>query len=169
MMFTWLHNLVWFETDPDVRGSVQDAWDSQFMHPTDPNAQLRAGWKHRNAWFDFGFAAFKRLGPGSTGPALDEVKDGVCSLKQFPASKASVAKDVSADYPFFCEGRLGGEECELPIPVADRCPRTFLWWGDPFSRSDCQCGDDPRNLQPPGDYLLAYWMGRYFGFIPENL
>ena len=24
-------------------------------------------------------------------------------------------------------------------------------------------------LYPPTDYLLAYWSGRYFGFIPETL
>jgi len=27
----------------------------------------------------------------------------------------------------------------------------------------------PRFVHQPGDYLLAYWMGRYYGFIPEGI
>jgi hypothetical protein len=169
MVFTWIHNLVWFERDPAVREKVQAGWKDQFMHPTDPNAQKRAGWKHRNTWFDFGYAAHKLLGPKGDGPAYAEVEDGICSLKQFPASKAPTEKHESAKYPFYCEGRLGDPECEMSIPVYDRCPRTFLWWGDPFDIGNTECAANPRDLRQPADYLLAYWMGRYYGFIPADL
>ncbi len=169
MVFTWIHNLVWFAHDPAVREKVQAAWDTQFMHPTEANAQKRAGWKQKNAWFDFGFAAHKMLGPKGNGPAYAEVEDGICSMKQFPASKARTDKHLSANYPYYCDGRLNGQETETCIPVADRCSETFLWWGDPFDIGDVECTADPASLEPPGDYLLAYWMGRYYGFIPETL
>lgn len=169
MIYCWIHNLIWFEKDPAIRERVQIAWKEQFMYPTDPNAQKRAGHKHHNAWFNFGYAAHKMLGPKSDGHAYLEVEDGICALKQFPASKAPTEKHGSAKYPFYCEGRLGDPETEFAIPVYDRCPRTFLWWGDPFSIEDTECNEDPRDLRQPADYLLAYWMGRYYGFIPEDL
>ncbi|MBI5480952.1 MAG: hypothetical protein HY906_18985 [Deltaproteobacteria bacterium] len=30
------------------------------------------------------------------------------------------------------------------------------------------CTEDRRTIEPPTDYLLAYWMGRHYGFIGEN-
>ena len=56
---------------------------------------------------------------------------------------------------------------EHTIPIADRCPKTFVWWNAGFSRSNCTAVSF--DLEQPGDYLLAYWMGRYYGFIPEDL
>ena len=120
-----------------------------------------------NAWYNVMWASMKRLGPDSDGPAHQAVEDLVCSLRQFPASKARPTLDPGATYPHYCDGRLGGSQTEHPIPVAERCPSRFLWWGSPYGRSGCQAA--PEQLKQPADYLLAYWMGRYFGFIPEAL
>jgi hypothetical protein len=50
--------------------------------------------------------------------------------------------------------------------MAERCMGTFVWWGSPYDIDDCT--EDKRNIQPPADYLLPYWMGRYYGFISES-
>ena len=123
--------------------------------------------KQRNTWYDFVWAAQKRLGPGSDGPAYDAVEDGICSLKQFPASKMVPTRRPSDLYPHYCDGRLGGSMTEHPIPVADRCPRTFLWWSAPYSRENCV--ETPWMFRHPADYLLVYWTGRYYGFIGEEM
>lgn len=52
-----------------------------------------------------------------------------------------------------------------PIPISDRPPTDFLWQRSPFILD----GGGDGSLQYPGiDFLLPYWMGRYYGFIGED-
>jgi hypothetical protein len=160
-----LHNLIWFEHDPATRAAVQRHLEQDFFAPADKTWPLK---DQHNAFFDFVFAAQKALGPGSTGPALDAVADGVCMLRQFPASKHRRAvacppeKCVLAD----CTDRFDDPILDYARPVAERCTSTFVWWGSPYDTGDCT--EDRRSIEPPTDYLLAYWMGRYYGFIGES-
>ncbi len=166
MLLAGYHTAIWFERDPAVRALYQDALDRYVMR--DPVARIPAI-TYGNAWYNFIWAANKALGPTTDGPALDAVEDAICSLRQFPASQARPTRRPSEDpdHPHFCDGRLGGSMAEHPIPVAERCPGTFLWWSSPFDRRDCAA--DPTVIESPADYLLAYWMGRYYGFIPAEL
>jgi hypothetical protein len=164
MVLCALHNLAWFEQDPEIREIVQRVFDQNFMREA---GQTRPLIDQRNPWYNFTWAAFKRLGPNSDGPALDAVNDGICSLKQFPASKQRRTADSEAKYPHFCDTRLNGSAAEFVIPLPDRCTATFEWWGDPYRRRSCTGSD--LEISQPGDYLLPYWMGRYFGFISEDL
>jgi hypothetical protein len=164
MVFTSLHNLIWFETEARIREQVQKAFDEAFMREA---GQPRALIVQKNPWFNFGWAAFKRLGPGSDGPAIQAVDDGICSLKQFPASKVQTAKDPAGTYPHYCDQRNEGSATEFLVPVPERCVATFEWWSDPYDRETCAA--DPWTIRMPGDYLLPDWMGRYFGFIDQAL
>lgn len=163
MVMAFLHLLVWFEGDPAVREVAQGVLDSELMRFDSPRALIT----HDNAWFNFIWAAGKRLGPGSDGPAFQAVRDAICSLRQFPASKHQQARNSWDKYPHYCEGRLGKSQAEFPIPVAERCVRTFLWWASPYDRE--MCDERPWEVRQPADYLLAYWMGRYYGFIGEDM
>jgi hypothetical protein len=52
-----------------------------------------------------------------------------------------------------------------PIPVAQRPPADFLWQSSPFLLYGGQKGD----IESAGiDYLLPYWMARYYGVITES-
>jgi len=54
-----------------------------------------------------------------------------------------------------------------PRPVKWRCPRSFMWQKTPYN-IDCP-GGDGTEVYPGIDYLLAYWMGRYYNLIePGN-
>lgn len=163
MVMSYLHLLLWFEGDPVVREAAQEVLDRELMRYDSPRALIT----HKNAWFNVIWAAGKRLGPGSDGPALQAVEDAICSLKEFPASKYQQARNTWDKYPHYCEGRLGGSQTEFPIPVAERCVRTFLWWASPYDRETCD--EQPWEVRQPADYLLAYWMGRYYGFIGEDM
>ena len=121
----------------------------------------------RNSWYNFAWAAMKPLGPDSDGPAYQTVEDAICTMKQFPASQAVQDMDSTALYPHYCDGRLGSSMAESPIPMAQRCVSTFAFWGNPYNRHSCTAA--PWVVKQPGDYLLAYWMGRYYGFITEDL
>jgi len=51
-----------------------------------------------------------------------------------------------------------------PLPIAERPPTDFLWQRSSFMLD----GGGNGNVQYPGvDFLLPYWMGRYYGFIGE--
>jgi len=53
------------------------------------------------------------------------------------------------------------EACQ-PLPVVDRVTTDFLWQRDPFALSGGGQGD----IESAGiDYILPYWMGRYYGVI----
>jgi hypothetical protein len=57
-----------------------------------------------------------------------------------------------------------GEACS-PIPVPIRPTTDFLWQRDPFQLAGG--GDD--TIEAAGvDYILPYWMGRYYGVIPAE-
>jgi hypothetical protein len=58
----------------------------------------------------------------------------------------------------------GDQACD-PLPVAQRPPADFLWQSSPF----LLFGGLQGNIEGAGiDYLLPYWMARYFGVIVES-
>lgn len=68
--------------------------------------------------------------------------------------------DLRGVYPA-C-GSSGTEACN-PIPVAARVPTDFLWQRDPFQLT----GGGSGLIEGAGiDYILPYWMSRYYGVIP---
>lgn len=53
-----------------------------------------------------------------------------------------------------------------PYPVDEQCSTDFLWQRNMWSIS---CGgENLRHVDPGVDYLIAYWMARYYGVIDEN-
>jgi hypothetical protein len=55
-----------------------------------------------------------------------------------------------------------GEYACAPIPVNDRYPTDFLWQRNPFQLA----GGGAGTIETPGvDYILPYWMARYYGVV----
>jgi len=109
----------------------------------------------------------KATGPGSDGQDTEAIEDALCGLRQFPESKSAVTQDVGEDlFPTdeTCESRFKGRFLtRAPVPVWQRCARTFLWWAGPYQHQKCEA--NPTFVRPPADYLLPYWMARYFGWL----
>ena len=53
-----------------------------------------------------------------------------------------------------------------PRPVSQRCPESFIWQKNPYI-IECH-GGDGREVYPGIDYMIAYWMGRYYSLIPPG-
>lgn len=158
-------DLIWYETDPVRRARYQRSLEQDVMKK---DGQPRTALEQNNTWFDFIWAAHKALGPGTDGPAYEAVDNGICMLRQFPASKAVVSVDVdpTLNAPY-CTDRFGRDSGQHAKEVADRCITNFVWWKDPYDIREC--GAQARTVEIPTDYLLAYWMGRYFGFISADM
>ncbi|MBB1076132.1 hypothetical protein HUU62_17130 [Rhodoferax sp. 4810] len=112
-----------------------------------------------NVWFAFIYA--------SQAPEVSEnnnvVTNHVNQLAGFPsAPNRAVAVDVSDEYwenPFCSDLALSA------IDVSERVPATFIWERQPWKREDPGV---PYRLYGGVDYLLAYWMGRYYGYIDDD-
>jgi hypothetical protein len=52
-----------------------------------------------------------------------------------------------------------------PVPIVKRNPTDFLWQRSPFGLSSG--GGTPNGESPGVDYILPYWMGRYYGVFPN--
>ena len=163
MMMCNFHTLLWLEQEPVAAAAIQEAFDTQVMR-MDTRIPLI---DQKNPWYNFVWAAVKPLGPDTDGPAYDAVRDGICSLRQFPPTQAHQAQDNTVDYEHYCDSRLDRSLAEDVIPVHEQCTATYLFWKSPYQRRTCSA--EPWKIEPPGDYLLPYWMGRYYGFITEDM
>jgi hypothetical protein len=71
------------------------------------------------------------------------------------------ATDVYRDFTGQFSACSTNEACS-PLPVQDRATTDFLWQRDPFQLSGGGQGD----IESAGvDYILPYWMGRYYGVV----
>jgi hypothetical protein len=167
MMMVYLHTLMLVEHDPFVVEKAHVGLQKLY----DPDDATRPLSEQKNAYYDFIWGAMKALGPASDGPALTEVESGVCMMKQFPASQHERAFTCP---PETCPLAASGCTDRFDEPMGDhartpaeRCVRNYLWWANPYKLDSCT--ENLRVIEPPADFLLPYWMGRYHGFIPENL
>ncbi len=132
-----------------------------------------------NVFFDYVFASMQES------PSEEVLKADRESLSRFPEPpNRHLAPDDAAGYagPYsalkkeLCSLRFGGDKLckpELrslrPVPVDKRCPTDFLWQRSPYKVCGADAQDKPRKVYAGVDYLLAYWMGRYHGFLgPED-
>lgn len=158
-----LHGLVWGEHDPVVRQKAQAVLEGEMWNPPDYQRPLS---EQNNTFFDFIYAASKALGPGNP-PAKAAVENGICMLRQFPAHKLPFDFTCPASSCVeVCKDRFDEPMTDYPRPIAERCVARFVWWGSPYSTKPCSA--DPGYVRSPADYLVAYWMGRYYGFIDEG-
>jgi uncharacterized protein (TIGR03437 family) len=105
---------------------------------------------HQNAFFD----VVDRALEGADATRDSEMRLLLDQWLQRPKRDAYV--DVSAAVPV-----CGSEACQ-PVPVPLRPPAEFLWQVGPFQLA----GGGSGIIEGSGiDYILPYWMGRYYGAI----
>src|SRR5579884_1201976 len=103
---------------------------------------------HRNAWFDTIDRALNGANAARDAEALSLLDQWL------ERPRRSTYTDVSSQVQV-----CGTEACE-PVPVPIRPWTDFLWQRDPFQLA----GGDSRSVENAGiDYILPYWMGRYYG------
>ena len=96
-----------------------------------------------------------------------EASQAMCVMKKFPESKEHWAVDTASRYPEACLDRSSEPITDVVIPIGERGADNFVWINNPYKLE--QEDANPRTVESPEDYLLAYWMGRYFGFIREDM
>jgi uncharacterized protein (TIGR03437 family) len=107
---------------------------------------------HQNAFFDIIDRALE--GPNTTRDV--EMQSLLAQWLQRP--KRDFPVDLTKTVAV-----CGTEACQ-PVPVPMRPPTDFLWQRDPFQLA----GGGNGFVESPGiDYILPYWMARYYGVLPN--
>jgi hypothetical protein len=113
----------------------------------------------KNAFFAFLYASQAPAGTDLTAMVDAHVEQ----LAQFPvAPNQAVPVDLRGIYPEDpnCPGQSA-----VAINVGQRVPASFIWQDKPFDWYDSGFA---QRLFGGVDYLLAYWLGRYAGFIEDD-
>jgi hypothetical protein len=105
---------------------------------------------HQNAHFNM-----IARGLGTAEPARDAETAELLGL-WLQRPRRDYYTDLSGSYPV-----CGDRACE-PIPVHDRVNTDFLWQRSPFQLSG---GKDGTIETAAIDYILPYWMARYYGVV----
>ncbi len=139
-----LFNLIRLETDTTLLGNYQSAYG--FFRGAIRN--------HMNAHFNM----------------VDRALNGASSRRDF-ATEAYLREwlfrprrdlfiDLRGRYP----SCVSADQSCNPLPVAQRIPTDFLWQRSPFQLD----GGGSGLIESAGiDYLLPYWMARYYGVIRD--
>lgn len=130
------YNLVRLQDNQNNRGAYQIVRDYTALH--------------QNAFFDI----VDRVLEGPNASRDTEARSLLDQWLQRPRRDFSVDLSKSVQV-------CGSEACQ-PIPVPLRTPTDFLWQRDPFQLA----GGGDGLIEGAGiDYILPYWMGRYYGVI----
>jgi hypothetical protein len=145
--FNWAR----LESDPERRHRIQ--WS--VLH----HRMWRAVADHKNPFFAYIYASQAPTGVDTGAIVAAQTEQ----LSGFPsAPNEAVAVDLRGLYPEDpgCPGLAS-----VPVDVSQRVPATFLWERNPWKLQDPGV---PHRIYGGVDYLVAYWMGRYFGFIADD-
>ncbi|MCC7380417.1 MAG: hypothetical protein IT384_01200 [Deltaproteobacteria bacterium] len=154
-----MFGLLQYERDPALRRRYQEVlarglWDSGDPRP------MRV---QENAMFTL----FYEINRDPASPPPDaELEQAICLLKRFPVEKTQRAVDTTR-YPEVCRDRSDEPLTGVVIPLEERPIGNYLWKKNPYKM--LQEPEEPRAVDSPEDFLLAYWVGRYFGIISPDL
>lgn len=107
---------------------------------------------HQNAFFNM-------IDRAINGPSSGRDAETIALLNQWlQRPRRDFSVDLRTALPV-----CGGEACS-PVPVPLRAPTDFLWQRDPFQLT----GGGSGRIESAGiDYILPYWMARYYGVLPQ--
>ena len=139
-----LFNLIRLETDSTLRGRYQSAY--QYFRDATKN--------HMNPHFNMIDRALN--GPDATRDA----ETPAYLFQWLQRSRRDFFVDHRGQYPSCVSS---DQSCD-PLPIPQRVPADFLWQISPFQLD----GGGSGLIEGAGiDYILPYWMGRYYGVVND--
>lgn len=160
-------NLIWFEESPELRKLYQRALHDMLMVG---DTEGRDVVLHKNPFFNMIYAAMMDYGDPEVTPPEPLIHDALCELMEFSEDQR-LRTTSTMHHREVCTSDRHGSLAGAPIPWRQQPEYLFKWWRNPYERQEVdaglRCGDLP-SLETPADYLLPYYMGRYFGWIDES-
>ncbi len=150
--------LLMYETDMDIRGyiaqSARRSWEGDRFPGVKPEG---------NPFYAFIIARYLEDASG--------VEDAINTLRWFPLDAKWNHDTVAAyeeqfEFTFDPTPQSPEPEPNMPVPVDRRIKDWSAWVQDPYHSAGSRDEDNPMEFNGH-DYLLGYWMGRYYGFIDD--
>jgi hypothetical protein len=165
MVFHAIDPLFKRETDADLKQRLEAVLDNEVWQSSNPKADPPV---HRSthALYIFIYGALKEIQPGNA--VFDAaIADAVCTMFRLPQDRSS--RHVAAgQQETACLNRQGDPNAAEVIPIEQRHFDNYLWRLDPYEIPR-EHPVTPGLVYSPEDYLLAYWMGRYYGFLRDDM
>ena len=123
----------------------------------------RAAYKfYRDATKDHMNPHFNMIDRALNGPDPTRDTQTVTYLNQtLQRAPRDVYVDLRGQYP----SCVSSDQSCNPIPIPQRVPTDFLWQRSPFQLT----GGGSGTIESAGiDYILPYWMARYYGVVPGD-
>ncbi len=165
MVYQALYPLVRQERDDELRHRLIDAARENMFHSEDPAHQSIA--EIGNSMFTFIYAAATCDGPEDDPLIEQAMDDAVCILKQFPLEKIDRFIPAGTQQEV-CRNRLDVPCAAEPIPLPEYHFDHYLWRLD-FFEIQQERPENAQQIYSPEDFLVAYWLGRYHGFIDPEM
>ncbi|MCK5797741.1 MAG: hypothetical protein KAI47_11185 [Deltaproteobacteria bacterium] len=144
-------NLARLETDPALRRQIVDGVMDAKLWPLVKD--------HKNVFFAFIYGSQQVSGPTVT-TVIDAAKSQLAQFQEAPKIRRAV--DNMGKYPAdpHCPGQTS-----VATDVKDRAASDFIWQRNPFKLVDSGA---PQLVYPGIDYVLPYWMARYYGWTKDD-
>ena len=167
MMFQAVYPLLTREDDPVLHQRLMNVLrNNMYTRDIDPIWQVHTMDEIGNSFFTFIYAGL--TGDPPTDPLTFRViNDAACTLKRFPEDKHQRHLPEGRQ-TVECLNRLDVPNAAEMIPLEERYFDNYLWRLDPYEILTTEQQENPRYIHSPEDYLVAYWMGRYYGFLKET-
>jgi len=158
-----MFGLIWHENDPTKRERFQWSLENHLIQENNVHDII----KQDNALYNFIYATMRN---NKDDFPTDAVNAAICQLQQFPMTLAQrEVVNTTEERPenLECESRMAGKYlADTPLQAYQRKATNFVWWSCPYKWDNST--EDHTKIYAGSDYLLTYWMARYFGFISET-
>lgn len=164
MLLQAIYPLLRRETHPELRPRLLEALHNMWQ-PLDPDMAppLHAS---THSLYIYMYAMLADAQPGD--PVLMQaMEDAACTLYRLPDERRDV--DVAAGtQETACLNRLDRPNAAEVIPVEERRIDNYLWRLDPYEIPEPHVGVVGQ-IHSSEDLILAYWLGRYAGYLTPEM
>lgn len=165
MTFLAMWGLIAFEKDRELLNYYRDFFENNMWQS---DKHFRDVQDQKNPYFTFLFGShIGYYDVADQTEFMEAINDGICTLKIFPETKAHLYVPPG-DYPFACYNRFDDETTFDVVPINETRLHTFAFKSNPYNIPKERSAAE-HVVEPPVDYLAAYWMGRFYGFISEDM
>ena len=165
MVFHATYPLLRREDDPELAARLAVVLENLIWNHNDPALDPPVH-VSTHSFYTFLYGALSP--PSSDDPIwMAAANDAVCTLYRLPQDRHQYAVPAGTQETA-CLNRHGRPNAADIIPLEERIYDNFIWRLDPYEIPE-GITEVPGLVHSPDDYLVAYWLGRYYGFINDKM
>ncbi len=152
-----LYNLLRLEKDTDIRNRILN------------NVLIDKIWEevktHKNSFFSYIYLSALE---NTDAEVLNSTNEQFREFTTTPKRHFTVDLTDATTYPQYASRESGCTNQvshDTAVDVKDREMSDFIWQRKPWALSS---GANLKRIYPGVDYLMVYWMGQYYNFLPED-